>query len=63
MEWQDKMIEWLTVNAGTVTVAFILAAVIFLVIKKMIKDRKSGKGMCNCGCMGQECDDCMKGKK
>lgn len=57
------MIEWLTVNAGTVTVAFILAAVIFLVIKKMIKDRKSGKGMCNCGCMGQECDDCMKGKK
>ncbi len=34
---------------GTVIVAVIVAAAVGLIIFKMIKDRRSGKGGCSCG--------------
>lgn len=40
------------INMPTVIVGVIVAAVIALVIIKIIKDKKSGKGGCSCGCDG-----------
>ncbi len=37
---------------GTFIVGMILLAVIISIICKMIKERKSGKGGCGCGCEG-----------
>ncbi len=35
---------------GTIIVGVILAAVVVLVIRKMVKDKKAGKGSCGCNC-------------
>ena len=38
---------------GTVVVALILAAVLTLIIVKMVKNKKAGKSSCSCGaCQG-----------
>ena len=47
------MILWLSENLPTVIVCIILAAIITLVIIKMIKDRKKGKSSC-----GMNCSNC-----
>ena len=44
------MIDWLINNIGTVVVALCLAAVVFLIVFKLIKDKKRGKTSCGCGC-------------
>ena len=44
------MIGWLLNNIGTVIVSLVLAAVIFLIIFKLIKDKKQGRSSCGCGC-------------
>ncbi|MBR5179341.1 MAG: FeoB-associated Cys-rich membrane protein [Lachnospiraceae bacterium] len=36
-------------NAGTIGVSIILILIVGLVVYKMIKDKKSGKGSCSCG--------------
>ena len=52
------MISFLSANIGTIVVVLILAAVVGLVIFKMIKNKKEGKSSCGCGC-----SDCaMKGE-
>jgi len=43
---------------GTVIVFLILAAIVSAVITSMIRDKRSGKGGCGCGC--QNC--AMHGK-
>lgn len=40
---------FLTLNAGTIGVSAVLILIVGLVIAKMIKDKKSGKGSCSCG--------------
>lgn len=52
------MLEWIGVNLGNIAVTAILAAAVILLIVKMIKDKKSGKSSCGCGC--KSC--AMKGK-
>lgn len=44
--------EWLKNNAGTIVISILLAAVVILVIVKMIRDKKKGKSSCGCGCSG-----------
>lgn len=41
---------WLVSNLGTIIVVLIVAAVVAAVFLSMIKDKKSGKGSCGCGC-------------
>ena len=41
---------WLVSNLGTLIVLIIVAAVVAAVFLSMIKDKKSGKGGCGCGC-------------
>lgn len=52
--------EWLSANLGTIVVLIILVIIVCLIIRKMVKDKKSGKGICNCGCQGGDCDKCLK---
>ncbi|MCD8390874.1 MAG: FeoB-associated Cys-rich membrane protein [Firmicutes bacterium] len=35
---------------GTILVVFALAAVVTLIIRAMIRDKKRGKSSCGCGC-------------
>jgi putative effector of murein hydrolase LrgA (UPF0299 family) len=44
------MLAWLTDNLGTIIVSLILICIVTAVIVKMVKDKKSGKGTCGCGC-------------
>ena len=44
--------SWLRDNLGTIVVSLILAAIVILVILKMVKDKKKGKISCGCGCSG-----------
>lgn len=44
--------DWLANNIGTILVAAILAIIVILIIRKMIRDRRSGRRSCSCGCEG-----------
>ena len=44
------MAAWLGANIGNIIVIAILLAVIALAVRSIIKDRKSGRGSCGCGC-------------
>ena len=35
---------------GTIIISIILIAIVFGIILKMAKDKKSGKSSCGCGC-------------
>ena len=35
---------------GTIIVSLLLITVIFLSLRKMIKDKRKGKGSCGCNC-------------
>ena len=44
------MLAWFADNLGTVIVSLILIALVTVIIVKMVKDKKSGKGSCGCSC-------------
>lgn len=44
--------DWLISNLGTIVVSIILILIVFLIIRSMIRDKKSGKSSCGCGCEG-----------
>lgn len=37
-------------NIGTIIVGLILLAVVALIVRKLVRDKRSGKGGCGCGC-------------
>ena len=49
------MFEWLAANLASVIVALVVLAVMGLIVWKLAKDKKSGKGGCSCG---GECSSC-----
>ena len=54
------MLTFLINNAGTIVTALVLAAVVFLVVRSMVRDRKAGRGGCGgrcgaCGACGGGC--------
>jgi len=46
------MFEWLMTHTGDILVLGVLAAVVGLIIFKMVRDKKAGKSHCGCGCEG-----------
>ena len=44
------MLHFLAMNWVTILVLLILALVVFLIIRKLIKDKKAGVGACGCKC-------------
>ncbi len=48
------MLTLLRENLATILIAAVLVCVVALVIRKMVRDRRSGAS-CNCGCGCKEC--------
>lgn len=57
---------WLSNNWGTILTVVVLAAVVALIVRYMIKNKKAGKSSCGAGCahcaMHGECHKYNKGK-
>ena len=47
------MIDYLTANAGTITVAALLTVTVFLAVRAIVRKKKNGQ--CSCGC---KCGSC-----
>ncbi len=57
------MFEWIIQNAATIIVAAVVAVILALIVKKMIRDKRNGKTSCSCGCGGCPLSEsCHKGK-
>ena len=59
------MLAWLSSNLATILVSLILAAVVVLIVRQMLLDKKAGKHLCggSCGSCGGGCSGCpMQGK-
>ena len=46
------MIQFISENLSTILITAALAAVVALIVVKMIKDKKKGKTSCGCSCTG-----------
>ena len=44
------MIDWIVANVANIIAVLIVAALVILAVRSMIKDRKAGKSSCGCGC-------------
>lgn len=44
------MLEWFAENIGSIIAVIVLAGLVSAIVFKMIKDKKSGKSSCGCGC-------------
>lgn len=44
------IINWLTENLSTIVISLILLAVVIFITVRLIKDKRSGKSSCGCGC-------------
>ncbi len=56
------MLNWIIANLATIIICAILVVVVSLVVIKMIRDKKQGKGSCSCGCSGCAMSDTCHGK-
>lgn len=48
-----NILAWFSQNKATIIVLVIVAALFAAALSKIIKDKKSGKSSCSCGC--KEC--------
>lgn len=60
------MFEWLAANAANLLVGLAVLAVLGLALRKVLRDKRRGKGGCSCGggcpgCTGS-CPDCAAPK-
>lgn len=46
------MLEWILANLATILICVFLAVVVGLIVFSMVKEKKSGKSSCGCGCSG-----------
>lgn len=44
------MLSWVTANLGTILVAVILLAIVFLTSTYLIRQKRAGKSSCGCNC-------------
>lgn len=54
------MLEFLAQNYGSILVGAILLAIVVLIIRKLVKDKRAGKSSCggNCSACGHNCAAC-----
>lgn len=52
------MLEWLAANAATIIISLVLLAAVCLIVRKLVKDKRSGKGGCSCGGNCASCGVC-----
>ena len=55
------MLSWLSANLINIALIAFIAAIVVLLIRSMIRDRKAGKSACggNCACCGA-CSACLR---
>ncbi len=53
------MLTWITENFASLVLLFVVAAIVFFLLRSKIKQRK--QGTCGCGCEG--CSGCAAHKK
>ncbi|MBR6484393.1 MAG: FeoB-associated Cys-rich membrane protein [Clostridiales bacterium] len=57
------MLEFLRGNIGNIIVIAIVALIVFLAIRAMVKNKKDGKSSCGCDCSGCALKDkCENGR-
>ena len=44
------MLHFLSANLGTITVSILLLAIVGLVIRSLIVNKRKGRSACGCGC-------------
>ena len=44
------MLQWISANIGTILISLVLLAVVALIIRSMMRDKKQGKSSCGAGC-------------
>ena len=51
------MLQWISANIGTILISLVLLAVVALIIRSMVNDKKQGKSSCggNCASCGGCC--------
>lgn len=52
------MLSWLMENAGSLLVLAMVAAAVFLIVRKLIRDRRAGRHCCGGDCSA--CRGCHK---
>ncbi len=59
------MLQWICENIGTIAVGLVLLAVVILIVRIMMRDKKQGKSSCggNCASCRQHCSDKEKQTK
>ncbi len=44
------MLQWISANIGTILISLVLLAVVTLIIRSMVHDKKQGKSSCGGNC-------------
>lgn len=44
------MLQWFSANAGTLVLCILLLAVVALIVRSLLRQRKQGKSSCGCNC-------------
>ncbi len=44
------MLSWIMANLATILISILLIVAVFLILRKMIRDKKQGKSSCGCDC-------------
>lgn len=55
------MLQWISMNIGTILISLVLLAVVGLIIRSMIRQKKQGKSSCGGNCAAcAACGACHK---
>ena len=57
------MLEWIASNIASIVVLLVVVLAVGAVAFKMIRNKKSGKSSCNCGCSGCPMSESCHSKK
>lgn len=44
------MLQWISANAGTLVLCILLLAVVAMIVRSLLRQRKQGKSSCGCNC-------------
>ena len=42
--------DWISENLGTIVISLVLSLAVILVVIKLIRDKRTGRSSCSCGC-------------
>lgn len=44
------MLSWIGANIGSILICLVLLAVVSLILRSLLRQKKQGKSSCGCGC-------------